>query len=127
MVEKFRSKSTIKLTLIRAKPIKNESSLILNEYMRRLAQRNNNSKISNKKTFYTTRAKYSTNYIDPVIRFNEEDDEICAKKISKTNNNSNNKNLNFLKDFNLMTFAHTITFGRKFKKILSLNKLEQFY
>lgn len=93
--------------------------------MRRLAQRNNNVKTSNKKPFHTTRTRYSTNYIDPFIHFNEEDDEIRAKKISKTNNN--NKNLNFLKDFNLMTFAHTITFGRKFKKIISLNKLEQCY
>jgi hypothetical protein len=92
--------------------------------MRRITQRNNNSKTNNKKPFHTARIRYSTNYIDPVIHFNEEDDEIRDKKTSKANNN---KNLNFLKDFNLMTFAHTITFGRKFKKIISLNKLEQCY
>ena len=123
VVEKFRGKTMIKLTLVRVRPITNEHTFIINEYMRRVAQKNYKS---HQHIARNNHDRYSTNfanYVQPVIRFNEEDDEINPTNRRSKRTSGNHRFMNSLK---MLSFANTITFGRKFKKIISL-KLKKYF
>ncbi len=120
----FRGKSTIKLTLVRVRPITNEHTFIMNEYMRRVAQKNYKSHQHIARSNHDRFSTNFANYVQPVIRFNEEDDEInpTNRKSKRTSGSQR-----FMDSLKVLSFANTITFGRKFKKIISLNKLENCY